>query len=126
MSKHETPLTLQYWHEVGGTLIEEFPAVRQGAGNSPRLIDGVIIEDGSFERRKSSDVEITGQNIIVIQVKASRLGMSLMGQALFSKRLMERFKPARIRCVAICTKGDTVLEPFLKEYGIELVVYPQE
>ena len=26
MSKRETPLTRRYWREIGGTLIEEFPA----------------------------------------------------------------------------------------------------
>jgi len=30
MSKHETPLTRKYWNEIGGTLIEEFPAVFKG------------------------------------------------------------------------------------------------
>jgi len=28
MSKHETPMTRWYWQQVGGTLIEEFRAVR--------------------------------------------------------------------------------------------------
>ena len=27
MSKRETPLTREYWQSIGGTLIEEFPAV---------------------------------------------------------------------------------------------------
>ena len=27
MSKRETPLTRKYWKSIGGTLIEEFPAV---------------------------------------------------------------------------------------------------
>jgi len=31
MSKHETPLTRRFWDEVGGTLIEEFPAVQKSA-----------------------------------------------------------------------------------------------
>jgi hypothetical protein len=29
MSKLETPMTRWYWHQVGGTLIEEFCAVRR-------------------------------------------------------------------------------------------------
>ena len=32
MSKHETPMTRWFWQQVGGTLIEEFCAVRKGAG----------------------------------------------------------------------------------------------
>ena len=31
MSKHETPLTRKYWRSVGGTLIEEFPAVKKSS-----------------------------------------------------------------------------------------------
>ena len=30
MSKNETPLTRLYWESIGGTLVEEFPAVRRG------------------------------------------------------------------------------------------------
>lgn len=44
MSKHETPLTRRYWEEVGGTLVEEFPAVLRGTGNGQRLLDGLIIQ----------------------------------------------------------------------------------
>ena len=126
MSKLETPLTRRYWREVGGTLIEEFPAVRRRLGCGQRLIDAVIIPDGPFERRKANQVDITGKDIIVVQTKANRLGMYLMGQAVFSQKLMERFKPSSIRSVAICTRSDEVLEPLLKETGVELVVYSDE
>tara|TARA_Y100001970_G_C13899964_1_gene683125 strand:- start:530 stop:643 length:114 start_codon:yes stop_codon:yes gene_type:complete len=34
MSKRETPLTRKYWESIGGTLIEEFPAVTRGDTNS--------------------------------------------------------------------------------------------
>jgi hypothetical protein len=27
MSKRETPMALWYWEQIGGTLVEEFPAV---------------------------------------------------------------------------------------------------
>mgnify|MGYP001250824365 FL=1 len=43
MSKLETPLTRTYWKSVGGTLVEEFPAVGKSLTNSRRLMDGVII-----------------------------------------------------------------------------------
>jgi hypothetical protein len=124
VSKRETPLTRRYWQETGGTLIEEFLAVTQGADRGKRLLDGVIILGGPFERRSAKEVDLEGQDIIVIQSKAARLGMYLLGQAVFSARLMERFRPASIRTVAICTKGDALLEPLAKEYGIEVVVYP--
>ncbi len=126
MSKWETPLTRKYWQIVGGTLVEEFPAVPPGVDHGKRLIDGVIILDGPVERKRSCDVDLTGQRIVVIQTKASRLGMYLLGQAIISARLMEQFCPASILSVIVCTKGDTILEPLAKEYGIEVVVLSAE
>jgi hypothetical protein len=125
MSKHETPLTRRYWDEVGGTLVEEFPAVLRGSGNAQRLIDGVIIVGEPKKLAKPSEVSITGKDIIVLQTKANRLGMNLMGQAIVSTKLMEKFEPKSIRSIAICSEGDSVLEQYLAEYGIELVVYGQ-
>jgi hypothetical protein len=123
MSKHETPLTRRYWEEVGGTLIEEFPAVLRGSGNAQRLLDGVIVVGEPTRIARPSEVSVKGKDIIVLQTKANRLGMNLMGQAIVSKKLMEKFEPKSIRSIAICSKGDSVLEPYLAEYGIELVVY---
>ena len=123
MSKHETPLTRRYWEEVGGTLVEEFPAVLRGTGNGQRLLDGLIIQGEPKVVAKATEVTIKGKNIIVLKTKANRLGMNLMGQAIISKKLMERFEPKSVRSVAICTEGDSVLEPLLKDYGIELVIY---
>jgi hypothetical protein len=85
-------------------------------------LDGVIILGGPFEIQPADSVEIMGKDIVLVQTKASRLGMYLLGQAVFSRRLMEPFKPASIRSVALCTKGDSVLEPLAKEYGVEVVV----
>ncbi len=58
----------------------------------------------------------------MVQAKASRLGMYLMGQALFSRELMRPFNPATIRAVALCAKDDSVLRPLAEEYGIEVEV----
>jgi len=123
MSKHETPLTRRYWESVGGTLIEEFPAVLRGEANAQRLLDGVIVLGERSVIANFPDVEIEGKDIIVVQTKANRLGMYLIGQAIISARLMRRFNPNSIKSVAICTKGDSVLEAFLPDYGVELVVY---
>ena len=123
MSKKETPLTRRYWQSVGGTLIEEFPAVLRTQESAQRLLDGVIVLGENRAIVKHSDIEISGKDIIVIQTKASRLGMNLMGQAIISAKLMKRFEPRSIRSVAICTAGDKVLEALLPEYGIELVIY---
>lgn len=129
MSKYETPLTRRYWKEIGGTLIEEFEAVplRCSPYQARRNIDGVVVLGGPQEIRKADEVEIRDQDIVVIQTKAGKngytLGMYLLGQALFSRHLMEEFRPKSIRSVAICTKGDVVMEDLAQKYEIEVVVY---
>ena len=123
MSKRETPLTREYWQSIGGTLIEEFPAVTKGDSNSRRLLDGVVILGGENRIAKASDVDIEGKDIVVIQTKVNRLGMYLMGQAFFSRELMKTFKPKSIKTVAICGKDDTVMRDLCKEFDIEVVVY---
>ena len=123
MSKRETPLTREYWQSIGGTLIEEFPAVNKGDSNSRRLLDGVVILGGELRIAKASEVDIEGKDIVVIQTKVNRLGMYLMGQAFFSRELMKTFKPKSIKTVAICGKDDTVMRDLCKEFDIEVVVY---
>ena len=123
MSKRETPLTREYCQSIGGTLIEEFPAVTKGDSNSRRLLDGVVILGGEFRIAKASEVDIEGKDIVVIQTKVNRLGMYLMGQAFFSRELMKTFKPKSIKTVAICGKDDTVMRDLCKEFDIEVVIY---
>jgi hypothetical protein len=123
MSKNETPLTRRYWKSVGGALIEEFLAVKTSKDNGKRLIDGVIILGEKSEIFKAGEISIEDKNIVVVQAKASRLGMYLLGQALFSLELLKLHNPRSIRTVAICTAGDSVLEPLAHKYGIEVVVY---
>jgi hypothetical protein len=123
MSKRETPLTRKYWKSVGGTLIEEFPAVISSKTNGRRQMDGVIILNEETRIAKANEVEIEGKDIIVVQTKANRLGMYLMGQALFSKELMLKFKPKSIKTVAICVKNDSVMRELTNKYEIDVVVY---
>ena len=123
MSRLETPMTRAYWKRVGGTLIEEFPAVKGSATCGPRQLDAVILPNGEHRIAHWSEVEIEGQDVIVVQTKAHRLGMYLMGQAVFSIELMKPFKPRSIRSVALCKKTDSVLEPLLDHYPeVEVVV----
>ena len=126
MSKRETPLTRRFWRETGGTLIEEFLAVTKRRDCGWRRIDGVIVLGEPMRIAKQSEIAIEGRDIVVVQTKAksSRLGMPLLGQALFSRYLLEQFKPRTIRTVAICGKGDSVLEPLAKKHDIEIVLYP--
>ena len=67
MSKHETPMTRWYWQQVGGTLVEEFVAVKRTATCGVRILDGVIIRDGEFRIAKQSEVSIEGKDIVVIE-----------------------------------------------------------
>jgi hypothetical protein len=123
MSKKETPLTRRYWKEIGGTLIEEFSAVSLTPDHGKRLVDGVVILGAPNQIAKFNEVDVRNEDIVIIQTKAQRLGMYLLGQALFSKHLMKPFRPRSIKTVAVCTKGDSVLEPLAKRYGIKVVVY---
>ena len=126
MSKHETHLTRRYWETVGGTLIEEFPAVYRTKENAQRLLDGVVILGEKTEILKAHEVKIEGKDIVVIQTKANRLGMNLLGQAVFSAELMKAHKPKSIKSVAICISGDSVLEPIALKFNIEVVIYQEK
>jgi hypothetical protein len=120
----ETPMLLRYWNTVGGTLAEEFPAVRGSKTASPRRLDGVIVLGEVQERVAPAQLIVEGKHIIVVQVKAQRLGMYLMGQALFSRDLMRPFLPRSIRTVALCNQDDSVLRPLAEAHGIEVVIDP--
>lgn len=124
MSVTEHELVEEYWHRVGGQLIEEFIAVRRGNENGHRRIDAVIIKDKEKERLDShSTVPLEGEDVIVVQCKTKRLGMYLMGQAYFSMHLIERHNPASIQSVAVCTETDSVLGPIFESYpNCEVVV----
>ena len=83
MSKNETPLTRRYWDEIGGTLAEEVSVVKAHEGAGGRWLDALILPAGTNRVAKPHEVDITGQDVIVVQTKARRLGMGVMGQAVF-------------------------------------------
>jgi hypothetical protein len=126
MSKHETPMVLKYWEGVGGTLIEEFPMVRPSATCGPRYADAVILPNQKARRvgpGEQAGISLEGEDVIVVQAKASWLGIYLMGQALFSAELIRRFRLASVRSVALCTADDAVLRTLLEPYPhVEVVV----
>jgi len=126
MSKHETPMTRWYRHQVGGTLIEEFVAVEGTSTCGRRVLDGVILKDGECRLAQQSEVSLEGKDVIVIQTKASRLGMSLMGQAFFSAQLLHRFTPRSVVSVALCSQDDAGLRPLFEQYPtMKVVVCPR-
>ncbi len=119
-------MTLWFWHQVGGLLIEEFVAVRRTPSQGQRLIDAVIVL-GEKKRwlTRGAEFDLAGRDVIAVQSKHRRLGMTVAGQTLFSKELLKRFKPRSIRSVAVCTADDAVLRPLLERYkGCEVRVYP--
>lgn len=125
MSKHETPMTRWYWQQVGGTLIEEFVAVKGTSNCGVRVLDGVIIQDGDFTIVKQSEVSFEGKDVIVIQTKAGRLGLDLMGQAFFSAQLIRRFNPRSVISVALCSQDDSELRPLFEQYpNMKVIVCP--
>ena len=125
VSKHETPMTRWYWQQVGGTLIEEFVAVERSRTCGQRVLDGVIITGGEFRIARQAEVPIEGRDVTVVQTKASRLGMYLMGQAFFSAQLMQRFRPRSVTSVALCREDDSVLRPLFEQYpGMKVVICP--
>ena len=126
MSKLETPMTILFWHQVGGLLIEEFVVVRRTASQGQRLIDAVIVL-GEKKRRlpRGAEFDLAGRDVIAVQSKHRQLGMALAGQTVFSKELLKRFKPRSIRSVAVCTADDAVLRPLLERHkSCEVWVYP--
>jgi len=113
MSKLETPLIHKYWSQVGGTLVEEFLAVRPSKDKGKRVIDAIIIPDGDKKILKWNEVSLKDKDVLCVQAKYGRLGMYLMGQTLFSEQLLRDFDPKSAISVAMCTKDDSVLRPLL-------------
>lgn len=125
MRKHEKPMTRCYWNQVGGTLIEEFCAVQRSPSCGIHLLDAVIVKDGPFQIARQSEVSVEGKDIVVAQAKARRLGIYLMGQALFSAQLILRFGPRSVESVALVAEDDKVLRPLLEQCpGMHVVVCP--
>ena len=81
-------------------------AGRGSRSSGIRLLDGVIVKNGPFVIARQSDVVLKDQDIIVVQAKASRLGMYLMGQAFFSAQLMRAFEPRSVESVALVLRDE--------------------
>jgi hypothetical protein len=124
MSKRETPMTRRYWERVSGTLLEEYIIVPSRPGVGRRTVDAIIIKDGDHRiAYRAENVSLDGHDIVIVQTKASRLGMYLLGQAFFSRELIkDRFAPRSVRTVALCAIDDAILHPIAERFGVEVVV----
>lgn len=70
-------------------------------------------------------MNLEGEDVVAVQAKAHRLGMYLMGQAIFSAELLRRFRPRSIRSVILCSADDSVQRPLLTPYPeVDVVVVP--
>jgi hypothetical protein len=121
VSKHETWRTRKYWDQTGGLLIEEFVVVNQTKIQGRRVIDGIVVLNENKAIHKGNTYNLADRDVVIIQTKNGRIGMSLLGQAYFSRFLIERMKPRSIQCVAICGKTDAVMEELAKQHNIEIV-----
>lgn len=125
MSKLETPLTRWYWRRVGGLLIEEYPLIERGPEHGARLLDGLIIQGEPDQVLTRRPWDLEGRDVIVVQTKARRLNLPLMGQCVFSLQLVRQLGPRSARAVAICTADDAILRPLLEGYeGCSVVIPP--
>jgi hypothetical protein len=122
MSAKESWRTRKYWQSIGGLLIEEFVAVSKSENSARRLIDGVIVLNERNQIHPNHNYDISGKDVVVIQTKAGKLGMYLLGQVYFSKLLMEKLNPRSVKMVAICGKSDDVMEKLASTHNIEIVV----
>ena len=87
----------------------------------------VMSEESRLGSPPAEQIDIApGERAILIQTKASRLGMYLMGQTLFSADLLRRrFATAAIESVALCLQDDDILRPLLEAHvGCRVVVAP--
>ena len=88
-------------------------------------MDGLVILDGPFQTSDDVRRDITGKDDVVIQSKNKRLGMYLMGQAIFSRQLILAKSAKSVRSVAVCRKDDKVMRPMLLRHeGIEVHFCP--
>jgi hypothetical protein len=122
MSKHETWRTRQYWQTIGGLLVEEFVSFSATELNARRPIDGLIVLNEPTAIHTNNFFNIKDKDVVIIQCKANRLGMYLLGQIYFSQFLIQKHQPRSIKLVAICGKTDSIMEELAIAHNIEIVV----
>lgn len=126
MSKRETPYTEKYWQEIGGILIPEFPLVTGPGTNGIRRADGLIILGGEKKKLNKYDGDLSGEDVVIVQTKANKLGMGVIGQAIISRHLIERhYKPKSIRSVIVCTGDCEILRREIHRFEfLDVKIYP--
>lgn len=115
-----------WWEGTGGRICEEYPLTPTIPGRQARRrVDAlVVLNQPSAWVDDCRDFGPTdGEDLIVVQAKASRLAMPLLGQAIFSPILARsNLHPASVRSVLLCTGSDDDLAPIAAEHGVEVIV----
>jgi hypothetical protein len=108
-------MTEAFWRTIAnGAYIPEYPLVRRAHDRSWRWVDALILPDEPHRRARPTDYpSLSGRSVIVVQTKAARMGMYIMGQALFSARLALAAGAANVRSILLCRKPDAALLPLL-------------
>jgi hypothetical protein len=77
-------MTEAFWQQhARGAYIPEYCIVRRAGDCGGRYVDALILPDEPHGRARFADyATLTGRNVIVVQTKAARMGMYLMGQGL--------------------------------------------
>jgi hypothetical protein len=111
-------MTEGFWlSQANGAFLPEYPLVRRGKDCGWRAVDGIILPDEPHRAQFKEYPSLDGRIVIVVQTKRGRMGMYLMGQALFSARLAQRAGAASVRSVLLCHEPDTVLLPLLEPFS---------
>jgi hypothetical protein len=130
--KPEDRLITRFWREVHGTLVRDVPMRGASESNGSRRLDAIILLNRPTKELKWQDLKgLQNEEILVIQAKHNRLGMSLMDQSFFSKKLLTEVfrtkgKPKSVTHIALCTQDDTILRPLLEKHGIRVEVRQSE
>jgi hypothetical protein len=111
----ERQMTECFWQtECHGVFVQEYALTKKGIDCARRCADAVILPDEDHRRATFADFpSLTGRNVVVVQTKAQRLGMYLMGQAIFSARLVQALGARSVRSILLCAENDAALLPLL-------------
>ncbi len=132
MPENHNRLIRRYWRERGGTLVEDFLAVRLNLNQGSRVLDGVTTIDGIIILQgprivaQYNEVDIKDKDVVIVHAHPGKVDMPVLGKALFSWHLMEAFQPWNLETIVVCNEGDRVLDRLAAHYGIRIVVYDFE
>jgi hypothetical protein len=111
-------MTRGFWSSVAnGAFLPEYPLVRVARDRGWRRADAVILPNEPHREAKEREYpSLRGHDVIVVQTKRGRMGMYLMGQALFSARLALAQGATSVRSILLCHCSDSALLPLLSQF----------